>query len=381
MSPSEGPAQAVLSEQGLQALFEALRSRGYRLIGPTVRDRAIVYDDLASIEDLPRGWTDEQDGGRYRLVRRTDEALFGYAVGQHSWKAFLLPPIQRLWRARREGDAVTVTPEPAPDERFAFIGVRACELAAIAIQDRVMIGGAYVDPHYHARRKDLFLVAVNCAVAGGTCFCVSMRTGPQVSSGYDLVLTELLNEDGHRFLVTAGSEVGAHVLAALPSSEALAADRAAAEAVIAHTAASMGREMHEEDVHELLLANLEHPRWDDVAERCLTCGNCTLVCPTCFCTSVEESTDLLGVESARTRRWDSCFTLDFSYVHGGSVRTRPLSRYRQWMTHKLATWYDQFGSTGCVGCGRCITWCPVGIDITEEVAAIRANPQDGSARS
>jgi sulfhydrogenase subunit beta (sulfur reductase) len=381
MSPSEGPAQAVLSEQGLQALFEALRSRGYKLIGPTVRDRAIVYDELASIDDLPRGWTDEQDGGRYRLVRRQDDALFGYAVGQHSWKSFLLPPIQRLWRARREGDTVTVTPEPVPEERFAFIGVRACELAAIAIQDRVMMGGAYVDPHYRARRTGLFLVAVNCAVAGGTCFCVSMRTGPEVSGGYDLVLTELLDEDGHRFLVTAGSEAGAEILSALPSREALAADRAAVEAVVARTAASMGREMHEEDVHELLLANLEHPRWDDVADRCLTCGNCTLVCPTCFCTSVEESTDLAGVESARTRRWDSCFTLDFSYVHGGSVRTRPLSRYRQWMTHKLATWYDQFDSSGCVGCGRCITWCPVGIDITEEVAAIRENPQDGSVRA
>ena len=381
MSSSEGPAQAVLSAEGLQALFEALRSRGFRLIGPTVRDRAIVYDDLDSIEDLPRGWTDEQDGGRYRLVPRSDDALFGYAVGQHSWKAFLLPPIQRLLRARRDGDTVTVTPEPVSEERFAFIGVRACELAAIAIQDRVMMGGAYVDPHYRARRKGLFMVAVNCAVAGGTCFCVSMHTGPEAKGGYDLVLTELLDEDGHRFLVAAGSEAGADVLSALPSREALAADRAASEAVVARTATSMGRSMREEDVHELLLANLEHPRWDDVADRCLTCGNCTLVCPTCFCTSVEESSDLKGVESARTRRWDSCFTLDFSYVHGGSVRTRPLSRYRQWMTHKLATWYDQFGSSGCVGCGRCITWCPVGIDITEEVAAIRENPQDGSARS
>ena len=99
-----------------------------------------------------------------------------------------------------------------------------------------------------------------------------------------------------------------------------------------------------------------------------------MVCPTCFCTTVEDGTDLAGESAERTRRWDSCFTIDFSYVHGGSVRLRSRSRYRQWMTHKLATWIDQFGSSGCVGCGRCITWCPVAIDITEEVAAIRADP-------
>ena len=82
---------------------------------------------------------------------------------------------------------------------------------------------------------------------------------------------------------------------------------------------------------------------------------------------------LYGARAERWRKWDSCFTLDFSYIHGGSVRTSAAARYRQWLSHKLATWIDQFGSSGCVGCGRCITWCPVGIDITEEVAAIRAS--------
>ena len=141
----------------------------------------------------------------------------------------------------------------------------------------------------------------------------------------------------------------------------------------------MGREMNTDGIHDLLLANLEHPRWEEVAGRCLTCGNCTMVCPTCFCTSVEDTSDLAGVSAERSRRWDSCFTMDFSYIHGGSVRASPKSRYRQWMTHKLATWWDQFGSSGCVGCGRCITWCPVGIDITEEVRAIRAEPAPSEA--
>ncbi len=363
---------SVLTSDGIGALLDALRRRGYRVLGPAVRDQAIVYDDIASLADLPRGWTDEQDGGRYRLIRRGDDALFGYAVGPHSWKRFLHPPTQRLWRAERNADGMRILPEPDAPERLAFIGVRACELRAIAIQDRVLLGGEYADPHYHARREAAFLVAVNCAEPGGTCFCASMNTGPKAADGYDLALTEIVGDE-HRFVVEAGSEAGREVLAELPQRDATDEDLAAAEAVSAGAAAQMGRAMPAaEEVPELLRRNLDHPRWDEVAARCLTCGNCTMVCPTCFCTSVADVTSLDATAAERVRHWDSCFTMDFSYLHGGSVRASPRSRYRQWMTHKLSTWWDQFGTSGCVGCGRCITWCPVGIDITEEVAAIRA---------
>jgi len=362
---------ATIDKEGLQALLDVLAKRGYRVVGPTLRDQAIVYDDIRSVQDLPAGWTDEQDGGRYSLVRRSDKALFGYAVGPQSWKKFLYPSIQQLWRAAREAGAVKMTPEPDSTERFAFIGVRACELHAIAIQDKIFINGAQSDTHYRARRDNAFLVAVNCGTAGGTCFCVSMKTGPKAEGGFDLALTELIDGGKHLFTVEAGSDKGREVLAALPHQAARKEDVAAAEAVVAKTASSMGRTMRADDLHDLLLGNLDHPRWDDVAERCMSCANCTMVCPTCFCMTVEDNSDLAGVESSRLRRWDSCFTMDHTYVHGGSVRASAKSRYRQWLTHKLATWIDQFGSSGCVGCGRCITWCPVGIDITEEVAAIR----------
>jgi sulfhydrogenase subunit beta (sulfur reductase) len=211
---------------------------------------------------------------------------------------------------------------------------------------------------------------VNCGEAGGTCFCVSMNAGPKAREGYDLALTELLADGANRFLVEIGSPAGAELLAQAPSRAATKADLDAASAAVAHAAANMGREVPNEDVPALLARNLQHSRWDEVAQRCLSCANCTMVCPTCFCTSVEEHSDLAGVESSRTRRWDSCFTMDYSYIHGGSVRPGVASRYRQWMTHKLSTWHDQFGTSGCVGCGRCITWCPVGIDITEETRAI-----------
>jgi sulfhydrogenase subunit beta (sulfur reductase) len=368
--------RGVIDRGGLEALLDALRQRGFTVVGPTVRDQAIVYDEIEGVADLPEGWTDEQDGGRYRLARRDDAALFGYAVGPHSWKKYLHPPVQRLWRAERDGDAIRVVAEPASEERFAFVGVRACELHAIAIQDRVLLGGGHVDPHYRARRAGTFIVAVNCSVAGGTCFCASMDTGPRATEGFDLALTELGNDGGQAFLVEAGTAPGRAVLSGLERREPTGAELEAADAVVARTAATMGRAMPADGVRDLLLRNLDHPRWDEVSSRCLTCGNCTMVCPTCFCSSVEDGSDLSGTRTERSQRWDSCFTMDFSFIHGGSVRASARSRYRQWMTHKLATWHDQFGSSGCVGCGRCITWCPVGIDITEEVAAIR----DGEGR-
>jgi ferredoxin len=366
----------VITRDGLAALIAALRDDGFRVLGPTVRDDAIVYDDITTIRDLPAGWTDEQDGGHYRLKRRGDDALFGYAVGPHAWKRFLHAPFLRLWRAERADSGIRVTTDPPPDERLAFLAVRSCELHAIAIQDRVFLEGLYVDPHYQARRQGAFIVAVNCGQAGGTCFCTSMNTGPKAAAGYDLALTELLG-DAHEFLVDAGTERGAALLSRLPHRPAESRDTDLAEGIVAKTAASMGRQMRSDDLHDLLLSNLGHKRWDDVAARCLSCGNCTQVCPTCFCTSVADTNDLAG-GTERTRRWDSCFSVEFSYIHGGSVRASPKSRYRQWMTHKLANWVDQFGTSGCVGCGRCVTWCPVGIDITEEVRAIRGDAEPGA---
>ena len=207
-----------------------------------------------------------------------------------------------------------------------------------------------------------------------------MGTGPRADAGYDLALTELLDGE-HRFLVVAGSERATALLDQLPSAPATDGDVADADQVFETTVGRMGRQMDTTDIRDLLYENSEHPRWDDVASRCLSCGNCTMVCPTCFCTSVDDHTSLSGVSAERWRVWDSCFTSDFSHLHDGDVRSSPRSRYRQWMTHKLGSWIDQFGTSGCVGCGRCLTSCPVGIDITEEVAAIRASPATDIGRS
>ena len=364
-----------LEREHFPRLLEALRQSGYRVVGPTVREGAIVYDDLHTVADLPIGLRDEQDGGVYRLRRRKDQALFGYVVGPHSWKKFLFPPRLRLWRASRNNGLLQIEEPRDETERLAFLGVRACELSALAIQDKIFAGGPYVDPHYQTQREKLFIVAVNCTEPGGTCFCASMNTGPKATFGYDLALTEVLEQGRHYFLVEVGTPQGRDFLQQLPHQEAGAETVAHVDRLLKKATRKMGRTLQTDDLKQVLYDHYESAHWEEVAQRCLTCANCTLVCPTCFCSTVEDVTDLDGEHAERWRLWDSCFTQDFSYIHGGSIRTSAAARYRQWLTHKLATWQEQFGMIGCVGCGRCITWCPVGIDLTAEVHAIRQTAQ------
>ncbi|MFE0172879.1 4Fe-4S dicluster domain-containing protein [Streptomyces sp. NPDC059002] len=369
---STGGAAAVLDRDGLGALVAELRADGRTVVGPTVRDGAIVLAALDSADRLPYGWGVELEAGRYRLRRRADGAAFAHSAGPQSWKSFLHPQRERLWSADRAPDGTVVMGTGTQDRpAYAFLGVRPCDLRAIAVQDRVLRGGRYKDGGYQERRRGAFLIAAECTEPGATCFCVSMGGGPGADAGFDLALTEVVDDAGHRFFVRVGSEAGAELLARLPHRGADDGTRNAAAAAVCEAADRMGRAMPPVSLRQLMGASLAAERWDDVASRCLTCGNCTMVCPTCFCTTTEEVTDLTGDHAERWQRWDSCFDLDFSYVHGGPVRSSTRSRYRQWLTHKLGTWHDQFDSSGCVGCGRCIVWCPVGIDITEEVEALR----------
>jgi len=365
----------VMDLAGLDAVLKALREAGFTLVGPTVQDEAIIYDEIASLEELPKGWTDEQGPGVYRITKSDSPSLFDYNTGPHAWKKFLNPSRMRLWTAEKNTTGFEVIPEKREIPAYAFIGVRACDLNAIRIQDKVFRTGTSVESYYDEARDNAFVLAVNCTRAGGTCFCASMNAGPRVGQGFDLALTELVSQQGHVFVIEVGSEQGLQILGDVPKERAGAQTLQLRDQCISAAAESMGRSMQTENLRELLVQNPEHPRWADVAERCLSCANCTMACPTCFCSTVEDTTDLTGDHAERWKRWDSCFTMDFSYVAGGVIRSSTRSRYRQWMTHKLATWHDQFGTGGCVGCGRCITWCPVGIDITEEVRAIQSSTQ------
>ncbi len=371
---------AILPASELAVLIAELKHQGYEVIAPTVRDGAITYNTIQSVKDLAQGWTDEQAPGKYRVKHRNDESYFRYSVGPHSWKRFLHPPEVQLLQAQRDGSSFRIlNNEKESEKKRALLGIRPCELAAIRIQDRVLLQDRFSDPIYSARRSAAILIAVQCTQAASTCFCSSMGTGPAVSDTADLILTELQDGGSHRFLARAGSNRGSELLKKLRTTAATEADHHEAEAGVQAAAMTQIRSIAQDGIQELLYQNFEHPRWELTAARCLSCANCTMVCPTCFCTTVEDTSSVSGDRAERWRKWDSCFTQAFSYIHGGSVRNSAKSRYRQWITHKLATWKDQFGTLGCVGCGRCITWCPAGIDITEEIRALRNGGDHGDS--
>ena len=370
--PSSAYSALVIDCRGLDTLIAALQTEGYTTIGPRLRDDAVVYGEIDSTADLPAGCTDVQAPRHYRLHRDGGPGFFRHTPGADSWKRFFFPPRRQNWALRLENGVFRPVAGEETVPRYAIIGARACELAAMAVQDRVFGGQPYRDDSYLARRAAAFVVAVHCGQAADTCFCDAMGTGPRCEQGFDLALTELVDEEGHRFLLEAGSPGGANLLSVLPTRPASAAECRAAAAASERARAGQQRRPAAAELPALLARNAEHPRWSETAERCLACGNCTLACPTCFCSDFQDSADLAGGVAERWQQWSSCFNASFSYTHGGSVRESTAARYRQWLTHKLSGWVEQFGSSGCVGCGRCITWCPVGIDITEEVAVLAA---------
>lgn len=364
-SISGGPG--FLARDRLQALIDGILAAGYACLGPKVRDGAILYEPLDNAAELPVGARDRQIPGQYRLERGDGPRCFAWATGPQALKPHLFAPREVLWRAERGPDGRIVFSDPqAGVKPVALFGARACDLAALHLQDRHFLEGPYPDPHYAARRRKLLVVAVNCSHPAQTCFCASTGDGPHASAGYDLALTEF--DDG--FVIHAGSATGARLVEPLRLSAATPAQREAQARQAEQAAQSQSRSLPSRNLRSALFANLEHPRWSDVAERCLSCGNCTSVCPTCFCHSEAEELDLGGARSEHVRQWDSCFTAGHGYMNGHQVRPDTRTRYRQWLTHKLGGWHDQYGRSGCVGCGRCIAWCPAEIDLTEEAAAI-----------
>ena len=360
-------ATVVLPKTALDALLRNIRATGFALVGPQVAADGIIYADLEDATQLPRGWTTEQAPGHFRLIRGGHDRYFDFIPGSQSWKKFLFPPLQELFTSRRLDGRWVYEARQVQSEPRAFIGVRACELAAMGIQDNIFLRPDFEDPTYRERRASIFILAVDCLHPAATCFCAAMSSGPRVIRNFDLCLTELDDV----FLLRIGTEAGARAALDLPVQPSTPALAEAAMEALARAIGKTRSEVDPQQCAEAILSNLESPRWETIAGRCLSCGNCTLVCPTCFCWDVSDEVNVQGTEAGRVRIWDSCFNPGYSHQAGGNTRPSTKSRYRQWLSHKFGSWQKQFGTLGCVGCGRCITWCPAGIDTRVEVAAFQ----------
>ncbi|MEJ5338682.1 MAG: 4Fe-4S dicluster domain-containing protein [Aquificaceae bacterium] len=354
----------LLSLEGLEELFERLK-KAYRVIAPELGEGVIVFSEVDRFERLPLGYRNVEGPGFYALEKA--QGYFTYTHPYNSPRSFLHPPELTLMRVRRENGRLAFETS-LPEGKLCLFDVRACDLSALKVLDLVFLHkNPHPDPYYASLRKDLFVVAVNCTYATATCFCTTMGTGPEVKEGYDLLITEL--REG--FLLEAGSERGDKILASVER-KIPAEDRHFEEKKerLRKTEDMMKIHFEREGLPQRLYGRMESVYWEHTERRCLACTSCTQACPTCFCFDILEKNDLKLRESQRVRVWDSCFSPSFATVHRFNLRQSVHSRYRQWLMHKFAYWMDQFETFGCVGCGRCITWCPVGIDVREEVRRV-----------
>jgi sulfhydrogenase subunit beta (sulfur reductase) len=359
--------QLFLPRQDFNRLIQFLMDKGYRCIGPVLRDAAIQYLPITDAGDLPKGAELQQAPAVYQIDQGQSERLFSWANGPSALRPILFPAHETLWQAQRDQSGVLKFSPGAVDmEPTAVIGVKGCDLAAMQLQDQHFLTPGSEDPQYKKRRDSILLIGVDCSHPSATCFCASTGDGPEVSTGFDLAMSEL--DDG--FILRAGTELGAELLRSLGLSPASDDQIQRSDEQNRSAVATQTRQLPDADLHRLLFERPYHPYWKQIAERCTACGSCTSVCPTCFCFSEHAETSLDASSSQQIREWSSCFIPGHSTFCNHPVRTDIATRYRQWATHKLAGWYEQFGRSGCVGCGRCISWCPVGIDITQAAASV-----------
>lgn len=326
--------------------FRAQLASQYKVLGPVARGNDVVFTEIQNAADL---------------ILSSRQSLLPP-------KKYFRPPTEKLFTFKDR--QVTEIAEASSEQR-AVIGIHPCDVNGMQILDRVF-GDTYPDPYYQQLRKNTLIVAQNCTTPCANGFCTSFNTGPGATAGFDLALTDL----GDNFLVEVGSEAGQALAAAAGLAEASEAEKQLAAHLISDCAAAMQpRKMAPADLPAFMLERVDHPHWQELKERCLACGSCTNVCPTCFCFDVKDPVDLSLTDGNRERTWDSCQYYKFSRVALDHIfRPDRAARVKQRLFHKLAYYQQQFETNGCVGCGRCVDTCIVKIDPVEVVAALHEGP-------
>ena len=359
----------AITKNDLQTLLDIL-NQSYQCVGPSVSEQTLIYSSISKLSQLPLGYTDQQKPGEYHLLHNTDcKDFFSITTGAQGVKPWLFKAQEKLWTVSKQDGRIQFNSQLTDDKPLAILGLRACDLAALKLQDQHFLQQQFQDPYYAGHRDNLFIIAVNCHRSTETCFCVSTGDGPEIKEAYDLLLTEL----EHDFIIQSGSSAGQDVLDVLAQQVTLKTvteQQALEKQQRLNAAAQQSRALPDRPIAQLLSHRLNHQQWNKIAERCLSCGNCTMVCPSCFCHSEYDEPELDLQTSHHFRQWDSCFTTEHSYIAGFHFRKETRQHYRQWLTHKFAFWHEQYGRSGCTGCGRCISWCPVAIDVTEELAVL-----------
>jgi len=342
--------------EDLGKLIEVLKAYGYVTYGYKVSRGAVIFDELRNLEDMPLKYRDVQGPGSYRLIE-------GNGV-RHSFaspKEVIHPARQELFNVDSNGG---VSYPPIESKKIALVGIKSCDLASIKVMDRILSN----DDSYNARRKEALTIVEECINPGDTCFCGSLGTGPYVSEDFDLAYARI--DDDH-VLFKYGSRVGLNLVKRLglkPASEELV-----------NTYSSLMSEAKEKtsplkfglsDIENSMLKSMSDvDLWKKLSEKCVGCANCNLVCPTCFCTEFLDDLKLDN-SASRVRFWVGCLSYVYGLVAGTHFRPELYMRYRHFVLHKFLFYRKQIGLVGCVGCGRCITWCPVGIDLRKTVSEV-----------
>lgn len=337
--PGSRISDLLVSKKTFFSWLDSLRGR-FSLIGPVKADGLTEFRQINSSDELNMGYHSTMLSPGKAYLYRPREELFSFSFG----------------------NSIEIREAPADAEQRILVGVHSCDTNAILYLDRVFLG-QFRDPIYEARRNNTMIISLNCERVTGNCFCPSVGAGPFLKSvnGYDMLLTDF----GDDYLVELKSERARGLFNVDDIKKSGAEEFKVKEEKERAALQKFTKTINMDGLDSVLRKGSEHPVWRTTAEElCLSCTNCVMVCPTCFCYDVVDEIAVDKKTVRRYRQWDACQDAKFAEVHGGNFRARRSARLRQFVTHKLGQTF-QFGVFGTVGCGRCITWCPTGIDLTE----------------